>query len=122
MLNNKTIRLISAIAAIIVALGGTGMSGYYYKDYQIEGIQENQKEFKEDTKELEQIVKGLIEYNRIQDSSLAKHIHMILDMQGDFDGVRKDVKDMKELLEKMNTNYHVMNAMLKILVEGYDGG
>jgi len=122
MLNNKTIRLITAIAAIIVALGGTGMGGYYYKDYNIEGIQENQKEFKEDTKELEQIVKGLIEYNRIQDSSLAKHIHMILDMQGDFDGVRKDVKDMKELLEKMNTNYHVMNAMLKILVEGYDGG
>lgn len=97
---SQTIKLITVITALIVAISGAGVGGWFLKS--------------EDISSLEQA-------NKDQDKVLGKTVYKTLDLEADVIEIKTEVKQMCHSLDSMKFVLHGMNTKLDILVDGYRG-
>jgi hypothetical protein len=98
--NRGTIKLITAITALVIALSGAGAGGWFLKG--------------EDIKNLEQA-------NKDQDKVLGNTVHKTLDLDGDMLEVNEEIRELRRSIDSLRIAFHEANAKLDILVEGYSG-
>lgn len=102
MPNNKTIKMITAITALIVASGGgTGFGVYKWQEAEL--------------KELRQT-------NSAQDLLAGKEGHRLLNLEEKMMNVKDGVKTLTDSVGSMNVTINRMDAKLETLLEGYNGG
>ena len=97
---SQAIKLIAAVTALVVALGGGGYGGYQIKTQQINNLQET---------------------NRQQDLSLGKNLYRTTDLEGDVLEMKDDINELRKEIAELKTGQKVMDTKLDILVEGYSG-
>lgn len=97
---SQTIKLITVITALVVALSGAGAGGWFLKG--------------EDIKSLEQA-------NKTQDEVLGKTVYKTLDLEKDMLEIKTEVKELRRELREFKTGQDIMNTKLDILVNGYSG-
>ena len=97
---SQAIKLISVITALIVAISGAGVGGWFLKSEDIENLQET---------------------NKTQDKVLGSTVHKTLDLENDVLEIKAELKHMCQTLDSMRLVQHGMNIKLDILVEGYSG-
>lgn len=97
---SQAIRLISVVTALIVAISGAGVGGWFLKSEDINSLEEA---------------------NKAQDEVLGKTVYKTLDLEADVIEIKTEVKQMCHSLDSMRLVLHGMNIKLDILVEGYSG-